>query len=129
MVARVGAAAAGRSDPWQAALAGLDAFLDMCCEPVYGRLCWLEGPAALGWTRWNECEEKYAYALIEAFLRTLLDAGLLAAVPMGSATLLVFALLGGAGRTIAEATDADRRAVRDECAALIRRMLDGLRAS
>src|ERR1700754_27350 len=36
------AATAGPPDPWQAALAGLDAFLDRCCDPTYGRLCWLE---------------------------------------------------------------------------------------
>jgi AcrR family transcriptional regulator len=128
MVERVVAAAAGQSDPWQAALAGLDAFLDLCCEPTYGRLCWLEGPVALGWGRWMETEKKFAYGIVEGFLKTLLDAGLLAPVPMGSATQLVFALLGGAGRTIAEAPEADRRTTRDECALLISRMMNGLRA-
>jgi AcrR family transcriptional regulator len=123
-----GAATAAPTDPWQAALAGLDAFLDRCCDPTYGRLCWLEGPLALGWTRWKECEKKYAYGLVEGFLQALLDAGRLAPVPMASATQLVFALLGGAGRTIAEAHEEQRETVRDECAVLIRRMLDGMRS-
>ncbi len=124
----VAGAAVGQPDAWQAAMAALDAFLDLCCEPTYGRLCWLEGPIGLGWTRWMECEQKYAYALIEGFLQAARDAGLLGPVPLRAATQLVFHLLGGAGRTIAEAAEPDRRAVRDECASVIRRMLDGLRA-
>ena len=28
---------------------------------------WLEGPTALGWHRWRECEQKYAYGLVERF--------------------------------------------------------------
>jgi hypothetical protein len=125
---RVAAAAAAEQDPWRAAMVGLDAFLDLCCEGTYGRLCSLEGPVALGWTRWMEYEEKYAYALIDEFLQATRDAGLLGPVPVRTTTQLVFHLLGGAGRTIAEAAEEDRRTVRDECAGAIRRMLDGFRA-
>jgi AcrR family transcriptional regulator len=128
MTERIVAAAAGQPDAWQAAMAALEAFLDLCCEPTYGRLCWLEGPIALGWTRWMEYERLYAYAQIEAFLRATREAGMLAPVPLHTAAHLVFHLLGGAGRTIAEAAEPDRRTVRDECATTIRRMLDGLRA-
>ena len=39
-------AAAIAADPLEAALQALDAFLDQCCDPVYGRLVWLEAPAA-----------------------------------------------------------------------------------
>jgi AcrR family transcriptional regulator len=128
MTERVGAAAVGQPDAWQAAMAGLDEFLDMCCEQTYGRLCWLEGPIALGWTRWMEYEEKYAYAVIDGFLQAAREAGLLAPVPARTTTQLVFHLLGGVGRTIAEADESDRKGVRDECGVTVRRMLDGLRA-
>jgi AcrR family transcriptional regulator len=126
MTARVAAAAAGQPDAWQAGMAALDTFLDLCCEDRYGRLCWLEGPLALGWARWMDYEKKYAYALIDGFLQAARDEGLLSAVPVPTSEL-VFHLLGGAGRVIAEAPEADRRAVRDGCAVTIRRMLNGLR--
>ena len=58
-------AAATADDPLNEALQALDAFLDQCCDPVYGRLVWLEGPTALGWHRWRECEQKYAYGLVD----------------------------------------------------------------
>ena len=128
MTARVSAAAAGQPDAWQAGMAALDAFLDLCCEDRYGRLCWLEGPLALGWSRWMDYEKKYAYAMIDGFLQAAREAGLLGPVPALTSSQLVFHLLGGAGRTIAEAPEADRAAVRDECAVIIRRMLNGLRA-
>jgi AcrR family transcriptional regulator len=128
MTARVSAAAQGQSDAWQAGMAALDAFLDLCCEDRYGRLCWLEGPLALGWASWMHHEKKYAYALIDGFLQAAREEGLLGAVPFPVGSQLVFHLLGGAGRTIAEAPKAERGAVRDACASTIRRMLNGLRA-
>jgi len=128
MTARVAVAAAGQPDAWQAGMAALEAFLDLCCEDRYGRLCWLEGPIALGWTRWMQYEKKYAYALIDGFLQAAREQGMLAPVPAPTSSQLVFHLLGGAGRTIAETPEADRGAVRDGCAVTIRRMLNGLRA-
>jgi AcrR family transcriptional regulator len=128
MMGRVAAAAAGQPDAWEAGMAALDAFLDLCCEDRYGRLCWLEGPLALGWDRWMHYEKKYAYALIDGFLQAAREEGLLGPVPATTSSQLVFHLLGGAGRTIAEAPTAERRAVRDGCAVTIRRMLNGLRA-
>lgn len=128
MTARVSAAAAEQPDAWQAGMAALDTFLDLCCEDRYGRLCWLEGPIALGWARWMDYEKKYAYALIDGFLQASRAEGLLAAVPAPTTSELVFHLLGGAGRIIAESPEVDRGTVRDGCAATIRRMLNGLRA-
>src|SRR5215475_6986219 len=70
-------AAATASDPWERAMLALEAFLVQCCDPTYGRLVWLEGPAALGWHRWRECERKYAYGLVERFIRDLVEGGCL----------------------------------------------------
>jgi AcrR family transcriptional regulator len=128
MSARLVRAAQGQPDAWQAGMAALDAFLDLCCEDQYGRLCWLEGPLALGWVRWMDYEKKYAYALIDGFLQAARAEGLVVDVPEPTGSQLVFHLLGGAGRTIAEAPPAERRAVRDGCAVTIRRMLSGFRA-
>jgi AcrR family transcriptional regulator len=128
MTARVAAAAQGQPDAWEAGMAALEAFLDLCCEDRYGRLCWLEGPIALGWARWMHYEKQYAYALIDGFLHAAREEGLVTTVPAPVGSQLVFHLLGGAGRTIAEAPQAERTAVRDACSATIRRMLNGLRA-
>jgi AcrR family transcriptional regulator len=123
---RVLAATEGLDDPWEAALVGLDAFLEHCCDPVYGRLVWQEGPVALGWARWKECEEQHAYGLIEGFVRALIDAGLVEDAPLDLTTRFCFHLLGAAGQALADAAEEDKARTRQQCAELTRRMLAGL---
>lgn len=126
-MALVAKAAATKADPWESAMAGLDAFLDHCCDPVYGRLVWQEGPVGLGWVEWRKCEEKYAYGLVVGFVRTLTKAGYLQPVPVDTAVRFLFSLLGSAGLALAEASDADRPRVRKECGDLLHRLFVGLR--
>jgi len=127
-VAEVIAAAAG-PDPWDAALQALDAFLDQCCDPVYGRLVWLEGPAALGWHRWRECEEKYAFGLVERFITDLVSQGYLIDQATGTLVRFSFWMLGGAGLALAEAPEADKPRLREEWRYLIRRTFTAMRIS
>jgi AcrR family transcriptional regulator len=120
-------ATATAADPSQAALQALDAFLDRCCDPVYGRLCWLEAPAALGWHRWRETEKQYAYGLVERLITALVDAGRLEDRAVGSLVRFAFWMLGGAGLALAEAPEADKPRLRDEWSYLIRRTIAALR--
>jgi AcrR family transcriptional regulator len=120
-------AAATAADPWEAAMLALDAFLKQCCDPVYGRLVWLEGPTALGWHRWRECEQKYAYGLVEKFIHGLIGAGYLEHRAVESLVRFSFWMLGGAGLTLAEAAEADRPRLCDEWGYLIRRSIGALR--
>jgi AcrR family transcriptional regulator len=120
-------AAATAEDPWDAAMLALDAFLDQCCDPTYGRLVWLEGPAALGWHRWRECEEKYAYGLVERFIRDLIKAGYLEDRAADSLVRFSFWMLGGAGLALAEAPASDKARLREEWSYLIGRTINGLR--
>ena len=122
-------AAAVAADPWEAAMRALDAFLDRCCDPVYGRLVWLEGPTALGWHRWRECEEQYAYGLVERYITDLVDAGYLEDRAVQSLVRFSFWMLGGAGHTLAEAAEADKPRLRDEWRHLIRRSIGAMRVS
>jgi AcrR family transcriptional regulator len=120
-------AAATAANPWDAAMQALDAFLTHCCDPVYGRLCWLEGPAALGWHRWRECEKKYSYGLVEQFIRDLVESGYLAGRAFDSLVQFSFWMLGGAGLAVAEARPEDKPRVRDEWGYLIGQAISSLR--
>ena len=129
-VARVRERASTGTDPWDAAMRGLAAFLDQCCDPVYGRLVWQEGPIALGWQRWRECEMEYGYGLTEQFVSTLMEYGVLAPAPLPTATRLVFAMIGETGLALAEVADVGaKQALRAEYEAVIRRILEGLRVT
>ena len=120
-------AAATAANPWDAAMLALDAYLTHCCDPVYGRLCWLEGPAALGWHRWRECEKKYSYGLVEQFIRDLVEGGYLDDRAFGSLVQFSFWMLGGAGLAVAEASPEDKPQVRDEWRYLIGQAISSLR--
>ena len=125
--AAVTAAASAAADPWDAAMLALDAFLGQCCDPVYGRLVWLEGPTALGWHRWRECEKKYAYGLVERFIHAIIEAGYLEDRATESMVKFSFWMLGGAGLMLAEAAEGDKPRVRAEWGYLIRRAISSLR--
>lgn len=128
-VERSAAAADAAPDPWQGAFAALDTFLDDCCDPIYGRVVWREGPLALGWLRWRECEEKYAYGVINRLLGALIDGGYIERVPLETATRITFAMLGAAGLALAEASEAEKPAVKAEYTEVIARLMTGLRVN
>jgi len=120
-------AAATAVDPWEAATQALDAYLDQCCDPVYGRLVWLEGPAALGWHRWRECEKQHSYGLVEQFIRDLVEGGYVDGRAFDSLVQFSFWMLGGAGLAVAEAAPEDKLRVRDEWRYLIGQSISSLR--
>jgi AcrR family transcriptional regulator len=124
---RAGAAALAADGPWSAAMAALDAYLDECCDPVYGRLCWIEAPIALGYQKWMEMEADHTLGLVEKFVVSLVDAGLIGQTPVATGARLVFHLIGGAGSAIAGADEDARSTVRQECGVVIKAMLSGLR--
>ena len=71
--------AAGESalDAWSAMVAAFDAFLESVSNPVYQRLCWIEGPAALGFTDWWETGERFEIDVIRRLLDRAHQAGVL----------------------------------------------------
>ena len=125
--ARILGAFSAHEDQWEGALAALDAFVDECSTTEYGRLVFLEGPVGLGWARWRECEEKYAYGLVLSLLQILMDAGHLDVAPVSTTATLAFGMLGHAGLALAEAADADRDRLADEIRTAMRRIFEGVR--
>ncbi len=124
---RIRAAWTGAADPWEGAIAALNAFLDQCLDPVYGRVVWREGPIALGWGAWHASEERYAYGVIEDILRALIAGGLLEPLPLATTTRVTFWAIGAAGLGLAEAEAADQPRLRAEYGDVVRRMITGMR--
>ena len=124
---RVTASAAQHSNPWDAAIAALDTFLDESCTPVYGRLVWQEGPLALGWQGWRDFAAG-SYALVEGLLVALMDAGYLERKGESTTVRIFYEMLHGATIALAEVNGDDKLRVRGECADLLRRFLNGLRS-
>jgi AcrR family transcriptional regulator len=76
-VGSVTSAGASAADAWTGIVAAIDAFLDTISDPVYQRLCWVEGPSALGFEEWWACGERYEIEVISRLLQRAADAGIL----------------------------------------------------
>jgi AcrR family transcriptional regulator len=76
-VGSVSEAGANAPDAWSGIVAALDAFLVTMSDPVYQRLCWVEGPTALGFEEWWACGERYEIEVIRQLLHRAARAGVL----------------------------------------------------
>ena len=70
--ARIRKALKGSRDPWEKALIGLRAFLEIVQDPSYQRVVIQEGPAILGYERFREQEERSSYGLVQDMVRDVL---------------------------------------------------------
>lgn len=119
------AAAAEHADVWDGANAGLDVFLARCQDPVYLRLCFQEGPAALGFTEWWAHGERYEMGLIGAMLAALKTEGLLDVDDVEVLTQLLFGSMTAAALSVARS--ADRAETSRRIKEVLTRVLVGLR--
>jgi AcrR family transcriptional regulator len=125
MIRDVRRAGEDEPDTWRRLLAGIRAFLDVCTTPRFRRIALEEGPAALGWDRWREIDERYSLALVRAPLARLMRAGVLQQRPVDLLARVVLAALTEAGMAVAAA--ADRQAARREAEELVTALLEGFR--
>src|SRR5215208_3187678 len=116
--------ALSKSDPWDAMVAGLELFLDVCREPEVRQIALLDAPSVLGWTAWREVESRYSLGVIQLGLRNLMDAGVTAPQPIDPLAHAILGMLAEAGLYVAGADDA--RGARDEMGQVLRGMLESL---
>jgi AcrR family transcriptional regulator len=115
-------------DLWGGALAALEATLDACADPIVGRLIFVEGPVALGWTRWRECENQYTYRNVRLLLDSAMQAGLYPRdMPVDAMAQVMTGMFTHAGVALAEAPASKRKRLRRDLYTAIRLLLDGLR--
>jgi AcrR family transcriptional regulator len=113
-------------NPWQKALLALDEFLEVCSDPVHGRVVWREAPIALGWTQWEELELEFAFGLIKEYVQALMEGGHIEQLPLDTTAKIAFHMLGAAGQALAQADEVDKPRLRDEYRTVIIRLLAGL---
>jgi AcrR family transcriptional regulator len=116
------------NDPWEKAIAGLRAFLDVVRQPAYSRIVVQEGPSVLGHERFREQEERSTFANVVDIVRAVLGAGDWDVDPEMERTFarIFFGAMSSAGTTVSTSGDPEAEAARVELA--IGFILSGLRA-
>jgi AcrR family transcriptional regulator len=115
-------------DPWQKALAGLHAFLEVVRQPSYSRIVIQDGPSVLGYERFREQEERSTFAYVFDIVGAVLSAGdwQLDAEMQHTFARIFFGAMSSSGTSVSTSEDADAEAERVEVA--IAFILSGLRA-
>ena len=108
----------GPRDPWEKALAGLRAFLDVVQEPRYRRIVIQEGPSVLGYERYREQEERSTFANVLEIVRGVLSAGpwALDEDMLQTFARIFFGAMSSAGESVSSAPDPVAAAARVETA-------------
>jgi AcrR family transcriptional regulator len=115
-------------DPWETALAGLAATLDVSLDPVAARLIYVEGPVGLGWRRWRESENHYTRRNVRLLLQGLINAGIYSDhIPVDAMTQVVTGMITHAGIALAEASSRKRKTVHRDLYTAIQQIMLGLR--
>jgi AcrR family transcriptional regulator len=105
VTAKVLASAANASGAAAAVQAGCEAFLDLTQDPVVRQIMLTDAPSVLGWDKWREIDERYAFGLMKAALEPAArEAGIPAALIDTFAHMLL-ASLSEIALMIAEADD------------------------
>ncbi|MFD4433061.1 TetR/AcrR family transcriptional regulator [Nocardia sp. NPDC058497] len=121
---RIRAAIDSSTDPMELLERAMEAFLDVCTEPVYRHVVLLQGPIALGWQRWREIDQRHLGGLVVSGAQALLEAGRIQPYPPELLASAIYGALTEMSLTIAESDDLARS--RAQAAGLTRALLDGL---
>jgi len=111
------------ADPVESLRLGARLFLDTCAQPEVERIILLDAPAVLGWQAWRDLADRYGLGLVQAALQMAMDAGALAVQPVVPLAHVLIGALDECALYVAQAED--RPAAREECTAILDRILRG----
>lgn len=117
--------ARANDDPMAGLRAGAHAWLGMALDPAVQRISLLDAPAAIGWARWRELDERWWLGGLRASFRRLEQED---RIPGGQSELLarmIYAALNEASLLIASAEDqqAMRRTAQEALDTLLGRLV------
>lgn len=122
---RVTAVSMAESEPWDGLLAGCSAFLDASLDPAMQQIALIDAPSVLGWEAWREIGSQDAFGLLTLGLQWAMVAGQIEDQPVAPLAHVLLGALNEGALFIARSPD--RAAARDQVAAAITGLLNGLR--
>ena len=116
----------GHRDPWEKALGGLRAFLEVLQEPRYRRIVIADGPGVLGYEKYREQEERTTFGIVQEIVSAVLATYELEPSMVETFSRVFFGAMSAAGAAVSTAEDPRRAS--EEVEAAIAYILAGLRA-
>jgi AcrR family transcriptional regulator len=101
-------AALKETEPMQMLRVGCQAWLDLVMDEHVQQIALIDGPSVLGWQRWREIDEEYAFGLTKKVLQQAADAGAIKADNVDLLAHMALAMLGEAAMLIAGAKDREK---------------------
>ena len=121
---RIDERATRKRDVFDALLAGCDAWLDACLDAEVQRILLLDGPAVLGWQRWNEIDASFGAGSLRKGIEACIAADRLVEVDAGALTHLLSGAMNQVALLLAQS--ADGRRLRRSAGRTLHRLLRGL---
>jgi AcrR family transcriptional regulator len=118
----VAAAAMKETEHLDVLRAGCQRWLDMVMDPHVRQIALIDGPAVLGWQRWREIEEEFAFGLTKKVLEHADEQGAIRKTNVDMLAHMTLAMLGEAAMLIALSDDPER--ARKEAGAVVDQLID-----
>jgi AcrR family transcriptional regulator len=112
------------STPAEALRIAADAWLDIASEPDIRQLVLLDAPNVLGWNRFREISQRYAYGMTEQLLIAAIEAGEIHPLPVRTLGTVMIGALDEAAMCLAGAEDPVQE--KANVRAVIHSLIDGL---
>jgi AcrR family transcriptional regulator len=116
--------AAQPNTPAQALRIAADAWLDIASEPDIRQLVLLDAPNVLGWNRFREISQRYAYGMTEQLLSAAIEAGEIQPLPVRTLGTVMLGALDEAAMCLAGAEDPVQE--KADVRAVVHALIDGL---
>jgi AcrR family transcriptional regulator len=110
--------------PAEALRIAADAWLDIASEPDIRQLVLLDAPNVLGWNRFREISQRYAYGMTEQLLIAAIEAGEIQPLPVRTLVTVMIGALDEAAMCLAGAEDPVQENA--NVRAVIHSLIDGL---
>ena len=121
---KVSAAAMQETDPLEQLRAGCQTWLDLVMDRQTRRIAVIDGPSVLGWQRWREIDEEFAFGLTKKAISRAVETGRIRRQNVDMLAHFTIAMLGEAAMLIARAPDPE--AARVEARDVVDRLIDAL---
>ena len=90
----------GKQDNWDALKAGIQAFLDLCMDPMYRKITLMESQAAMTFKERYHVHEKTLLGKLKQLLPSLLQNGYFPGHTQDTISVFLFGMLAETGRTL-----------------------------